>query len=53
MTFGEVKAATFFIQKEGFDLEAFFVPVAGFVGQGEIGNDSNSQYEKEGRGSQF
>ena len=38
MTFMEVKPTAFLIEEEGFNTEAFFVPMAGFVGQVEIGD---------------
>ncbi len=43
MTFMEVKTATFLIREEGFDAKAFFVPVAGFIRQGEIGDQKDGR----------
>lgn len=38
MTFVQEKAATFLVGEKGFDLEAFFVPVQGFMGQIKVGD---------------
>jgi hypothetical protein len=32
MAFMEVKTATFLVGEEGFNVETFFIPIAGFIG---------------------
>lgn len=41
MAFMEVKPTTFLVREEGFDAKAFFVPIAGSIGQIEIGDQKD------------
>ena len=41
MAFMDKEASAFFIGEEGLDLEAFFVPIAGFADQFKIGDQEN------------
>src|SRR3990172_10486755 len=41
MTFMEVKSAALLVGKEGFDLEAFFVPITGFATQFKVGHQKD------------
>ena len=38
VAFIEVKPTTFLVRKEGFDLEALFIPIASFIGQVKVGD---------------
>jgi len=41
MAFVDIETSTFLVREEGLDLETFFVPIASFGGQFEIGNQEN------------